>query len=54
MVVLSVSPSTSAPPRPSQIPTRVTAALNAFITSVGLHPIEPIQVVGLSSGEVCF
>ncbi|CAJ1987507.1 hypothetical protein - conserved [Leishmania donovani] len=54
MVVLSVSPSASAPALPSQIPTRATAAPNAFITSVGLHPIEPIQVVGLSSGEVCF
>ncbi|SYZ64216.1 hypothetical_protein (plasmid) [Leishmania braziliensis MHOM/BR/75/M2904] len=53
-MALSASPSPSAAvARLSQIPTRATAATNAFVTSVGVHPIEPIQVVGLSSGEVC-
>ncbi|KAG5482714.1 hypothetical protein CUR178_06751 [Leishmania enriettii] len=52
-MVFSIESSPSAPARPSPIPTRATAAADAFITSIGLHPIEPIHVVGLSSGEVC-
>ncbi|KAG5504601.1 hypothetical protein JIQ42_06439 [Leishmania sp. Namibia] len=52
-MVFSIVSSPSAPVRPSPIPTRATAAADAFITSIGLHPIEPIHVVGLSSGEVC-
>jgi hypothetical protein len=42
----SVSPLT-------QVPSCASPATSAYITSVGLHPVEPLQVVGLSSGEVC-
>ncbi|KAG5509107.1 hypothetical protein JKF63_06116 [Porcisia hertigi] len=52
-MVFSASPPRQPRERLMRAPTRATAAADAFITSVSMHPIEPIQVMGLSSGEVC-
>ncbi|KPI87461.1 hypothetical protein ABL78_3450 [Leptomonas seymouri] len=35
------------------VPSHASPAASAYITCIGLHPVEPFQAVGLSSGEVC-
>ncbi|KPA75137.1 hypothetical protein ABB37_08802 [Leptomonas pyrrhocoris] len=37
----------------TQVPSRAAPVASAYVTSVDLHPVEPFQVVGLSSGELC-
>ena len=43
----------SGAPSCTHVLSRARPAASAYITSVAVHPVEPFQVVGLSSGEVC-